>query len=401
MVRRLPANIHMAAEVPAYPELIRKSLHDLADRISSGKFLEPLRLPAWDKEGWDREFQPYSKLTWHDCPWFFGETYAFRLVLQHSRYFENAIDPFGPRKEEELRMKTPFLPIQRFVDLLPQDIVEFFAHEERQISTGTIPSYENIPHNTRIQVLEEALHLCMWGNKADLSFTAGGQLDHSAGDSELLLVNHDTPASRLLSGSPGTVHIVMDNSGAELAGDLILAFALVVFGGHRVMVHPKAYPTYVSDTIVPDIHRLLEVGSSNPIPQVRHFCQMIQILIDTNRITLAPDDYWCRTQFLCDMPDRIFQLFSNSLMVVVKGDFNYRRAMGDTIWEPDTPGREAMGFQQTRIPGNSKGEPVPFLFLRTMKSDCLAGVPERVTTKLDTVEPGWRIQGRRGLIQLV
>lgn len=78
-------------------------------------------------------------------------------------------------------------------------------------------------------------------------------------------------------------------------------------------------------------------------------------------------------------------------MVVVKGDFNYRRVFRDTIWSRDTDPGDAAGATFS----------YPILLLRTMKSDCLVGVPNHVTDPLDEAEPGWRTAGKRGVIQLL
>ncbi len=71
-----------------------------------------------------------------------------------------------------------------------------------------------------------------------------------------------------------------------------------------------------------------------------------------------------------------------------KGDANYRRVVGDALWSPEAPFAEACAYF-----------PVPLVCVRTMKSDSVLGLPEGMSENLDKIEPEWRINGRRGVIQ--
>lgn len=369
MTTRLPANIRNVIAAHAdWSPLIRDNLARLADQIAGNGAIPALNVPAWDVAAWERARAPFAADRWHDTEWFFGETYGFRLILEATRYFETGIDPYGPMKEAELAAGTAFLPVTRFLAA-------------------------DIPSGAR---LEEALHLCMWGNKADISFAAGGTLDHSAGEPELLLRDDGAAAAAILerngaAGAPRPVHIIMDNSGAELAGDLVLTHTILQETEAPVVLHPKLYPTYVSDTTVADIHTYLARALAADDPRLRQFAAEVRREFDLGRITIAPDDYWCGTEFLAAMPERIERALAGAALVVVKGDFNYRRVFRDTIWPAGTDPAAAVG----------RALPYPILLLRTMKSDCLVGVEPAITSPLDVAEPGWRTAGRRGVIQLV
>lgn len=363
---RLARNIHNVLLLnPDYPPAIAESLRRLGDTISSNGEIAPLDLPAWDADQWRAEHAYHGGTHWHDAVWFFAETYAFRLILQAVRYFETLRDPYAPLKIRELESGAPFLPIERY---------------QRGGTREAGPA-----------LVERALHICMWGNKADISFALGGELDHQEGDPAMLFINHTEEAVGHLTAAGAPVHIVMDNSGAELAGDLVLAMALRQVTGTPVVLHLKFYPIYVSDTIVRDVYTFLDYGMNHHEPLVRDFCGDALRAIQEGEILLAPDPYWCETQFLCDAPPRIRSALQGAAAVVVKGDFNYRRVMRDTIWPAGTVCPEAMGA--TGLP--------PLILLRTMKSDCLAGASEPTCRWLDDEEPGWRTAGRRGLIQVV
>jgi damage-control phosphatase, subfamily III len=374
MKSRLPGNIrNVVAAHPGYSRLIRGALEELADTIAGNGAIPSLRLPAWDYDGWSGVYEKRRGQRWHDTDWFFGETYGFRLILEATRYFETLVDPFGPMKQKELESGSPFLPIRRYLDSLQGIPLE---------ETGT---------PVKAVLLEEALHLSMWGNRADISFTAGGAIDHSQGDSRNLIVDHTAGAVDILSRGGNPVHIVMDNSGAELAGDLVLARAIRDNLGLPVVLHPKLYPTYVSDTTVQDIHNFIAAGGNHPDREVRRFVSDTENEIHNGTIRLAPDDYWCGVTFLADMPRRLHTFLADASMVIIKGDFNYRRVFRDTIWPDGTEPAAALGFSPS----------YPVLLLRTMKSDCLVGVKGETNRHLDETEPGWRTAGKRGVIQLV
>jgi hypothetical protein len=76
--------------------------------------------------------------------------------------------------------------------------------------------------------------------------------------------------------------------------------------------------------------------------------------------------------------------------IVVKGDLNYRRLVGDRWWEPATPFADAAGHLG-----------LPLAALRAAKSDVVVGVRRELVERLDATEPDWRLNGRHSLIQSV
>jgi len=405
MANRLPKNIRNISHLHSqdFSPRIQSELLQLADHISSNKPIPDLSKLAWDYDRWQAELAPFLGKGWHEVDWFFAETYAFRLVLEVSEYFANSFDPFSEGKRKELESGSPFLPIKRHLEFSQSLGVSIPALNITDTS-------KNMDSKTKETLLAEAIHTCMWGNKADLSFSAGGDLDHTQGDRDLLLVNHEWDAAQLLlktsnidrnldsisKSEKNEVHIIMDNSGAELAGDLVLAGTILDTTNLRVVLRPKLYPTYVSDTISKDIYIFLQKAEYHPDEQIVSWAESIRNYLDEGRLVIAPDDFWCRTGFMAECDQRIDQSFARAQLVVVKGDFNYRRFMRDTIWPNTTSGSHAMALNPKSLLGQS-----PILFLRTMKSDCLAGIDSQLVDTLDTQEPGWRIQGKRGLIHLV
>ena len=81
--------------------------------------------------------------------------------------------------------------------------------------------------------------------------------------------------------------------------------------------------------------------------------------------------------------------FRGAALVIFKGDANYRRVVGDALWPPETPLASVVDYF-----------PAPLLALRTLKSDPVVGLPAGLAARLDGVDPDWRINGKRGVIEL-
>ncbi|TVR32065.1 MAG: protein-glutamate O-methyltransferase family protein [Spirochaetaceae bacterium] len=367
MQQRLPQNIRNIIE--SNPDLTAADssrLAELAQQISSGQPIPAPTLPAPDYQEWLEQYLPHAGEHWHDTEWFFGETYAFRLILDACRYWEHARDPFFYVKQAEYDADVVYEPVRVFADM-----------QDRQ-PAATVES------------MIRALHAAVWGNRSDLSFSAGAELNRQRGDAELLIVNDDSAAADMLLGAGGPVHIVMDNSGAELAGDLVLALELIRHTAVDLVLHLKIHPTYVSDTTVADFHHFVRSARNSRDARISDYGNALHNAFEQGRIRLAPDAFWCSTHFLEEMPPHIAQTLEGAALVIFKGDLNYRRVVRDTIWPADTPLRSAMGA----------GPAAPILLLRTMKSDVTAAVPAEVQRRLDQVDPEWRINGHRGVIQL-
>lgn len=373
MQNRLPDNIAHTVRVNAdFTDTERSRLLALADSIRGGARIPEPGLHWHDYEWWTRQYEPHRGDTWHDSNWFFSETYAFRLILDACRYWQHGRDPFWHTKKAELDSAAAFAPIMHF---------DSRGHIARGHTDGDSGSIR----------LAWALQLATWGNRADLSFSAGAEPDRDHGTEDQLIVNDTVECMRLLDAAPAsTVHLVTDNSGAELAGDLVLIRELVRLG-HNVVCHVKAHPTYVSDTTVADFHYFLTRAAESDSKAVQSIACDIQQALNDERVELRPHAYWCSTLFLSGMPDALFSTLESAGIIIIKGDFNYRRVFQDTIWPVGTPLAQATGLQmRPRV-----------LLLRGMKSDVIWGLEQVAVEALDTDDADWRINGRRAVIQLL
>jgi hypothetical protein len=89
------------------------------------------------------------------------------------------------------------------------------------------------------------------------------------------------------------------------------------------------------------------------------------------------------------MPNDLETPFRAARLVVLKGDANYRRALNDALWPPETPFSDVLSYF-----------PAPLLALRTLKSDAIVGLRPGQADELDRSDPAWRVNGKRGVASL-
>ena len=343
---------------PTLAPASRDAVERLARSIEEDAPLPAPRTPAPDVEAWSAAHAEHASERWLAAEWFHAELAFYREIAAACRFWETGRDPFGPAKEEELAGERPW---SRLEAALGQ-------------------------RGSRDERIDELLDACLWGNRVDLSYTVGASHEHRTDDD--LLVDDRALAVPFFVRPDARVHILADNAGTELALDLGLLDTLLEDPSCRVTLHLKAQPVFVSDALVRDVWSTLDRMDARR-GDVGRVATRLREAFDAGRLVLAPDPFWSGPRFLWEAPSHIARALSAATIVLVKGDANYRRVVGDAPWPPDAPFAEAAGFAA-----------FPMLCLRTMKSDSVLGLPSGLAERLDASEPRWRIDARRGLAQL-
>ena len=358
---RLPATFRQTRDSnPDYPAAIRDALTALADSLADDRPIPPLELPAPDYDEWTAAWEAHQGHTWLNTDWWFAETYAYRLLIQAVRWWETGRDPFAPTKQEELQ------------------------GDSLRALTGRTLAIDG-PVEERLRAL---IHHALWGNRIDLSYAPALAHGLTVSDEHLLL-DDSAPVVEHLLRSRGTVHLIADNFGTELAVDFVLIDALLDGVADAAMVHLKLHPTFVSDATGSDALALIHSLESSPHdPSIRRLGQRLRAALEEGRLRLAPDLYWNSSRLLWDLPPRLARLFADARLVIIKGDANYRRMAGDAIWPPAISFKAGLSYF-----------PAPLVTLRTLKGDTLLGLPAERIAQLDAQDPEWRTNGQRGLIQ--
>ena len=313
-----------------------------------------------DASMWLSEVKKFKNKTWLEMPWFLSESYFFRVLLEYSGYFVTGNDPFYKTKENELMAETTW----------------------NHLSTALESSD-----------LKLLLKCCLWGNKADGCYKAVKDTLHNdqenanleAMDDLILVDDSDQVCTYLKQERVKTIHFINDNSGTELLLDLALADFLLRYElATTVTFNLKARPTYVSDTTLQDVDHTLEyIKQREPA-----FHQRLKTYVGQNRLQFRDHMFWNSFMFFWELPLDLVISFQRSDFVIIKGDANYRRLLGDRDWPVSTPFAEAVAYF-----------PQSFVSLRTLKSDPIVGVSAKLATKLNGLDPKWRVNGVRGIIQ--
>ena len=361
-----------------FPPVLVERVETLIADLPHGavRYLEDGDAP--DETDWRSYVAPHIGLAWIQTPWFFAEAYFYRRLLEATGYFSagpgQGVDPFELQKRLGL-------------DASQEAISGLCARLE---------TWQQQDHPLE-EALDSLIRANLWSNQIDLSMwpvDAGERSEHPGnhpGGSHLLI---DEVASILayLSGEVvlgGRVDILVDNAGFELVSDLALADLLL---GRRiagaVQLHLKAHPVYVSDAMVKDVQATLDFLAARKESGVRRLAGRLRSNLSAGRLLLQDDFFWNSPLSLWEMPASLRALLAESILLISKGDANYRRMVGDRFWPFDTPFRDILRYS-----------PVPLAALRAVKSDVLTGLLPGQVEALSEEQPGWMISGRWAVVQ--
>lgn len=215
------------------------------------------------------------------------------------------------------------------------------------------------------------------------------------------------------------INILVDNFGIELLADIILGYYFVLRKGKQssieIVYHVNKLPIFVSDTYISDPDKCPSNISRNDINLLMHTLKSlanegknvryIELLdrignIINSKFVFSPNIFW-------NMPFKYGDLFTNKYkslnncnldktiftgtdLLIIKGDLNYRRLVGDkNYW----PGKD--------ISSLVKYVTAPVLIIRSFKSNVtLLGRNYKKFIRTNP-EEDWQSNGRKGIIQFL
>ncbi len=381
VTQRFPKILHQTLADNEFPPNIRLNIESLIEEIPSALLTEIIDPGSPDVKDWQRYIDPYLGKNWLQVPWFFVEMYFYRRILAaigfHQPGVTGGYDPFIEQKQQALESAGD--SISNLGEQLTQALGSWQSGSEDQGAD-----------------LKQLLVLNVWGNQADLSMWSADENrpDHQdmANQRAHLLVDDSNQVFEYLdSNHEGSkvIDFVLDNYGPELVHDLALADYLLSTGLVSVVrFHAKPTPHYVSDAMIKDIHSTIAYLAGNSEKSVREFAKRVNEHLQVGRLDLKEDYFWTSPLYFWEMPHHLHRELSQSVMVISKGDANYRRLSGDRNWPPTTPFREVLRYF-----------PSPILALRVNKAELALGMsPEQVQT-LDDQDPDWMFNGNWAVIQ--
>jgi uncharacterized protein with ATP-grasp and redox domains len=378
---RHAATLLEALELNAVGEPYRTRLLEFRAESLGGSLTDPFAGGPWDPAlfeprelaDWRRALDPLLGRSWYELPWYFAESVWFLKMLFAFGYYE----PAGPN-----RLRDPFEPFKRRELTQPGGGLE---------AAGELAPLLAERDGPRGPPVRELLLASLWGNRMDLSMHSLAR--EYRGDfrrGHELLVDHSLPTvDRLLAA--GRVDVILDNAGPELVCDLLLAARLLAAEGPlRVVLHAKRSPFYVSDARPVDVRNTIRALAEDPTAEVRAAGALLARRLADGRLRVRDHWFWNGPLFFLDLPEDLRAELGAADLVLIKGDANYRRLVGDRHWPPGTP-----------MEPLTASFPAAFAVLRTMKSEIVVDLSAEQVERLEREDPEWRTNGRRGEVRLV
>ncbi|XP_026175001.1 damage-control phosphatase ARMT1 [Mastacembelus armatus] len=376
-------------------------LSKLRNELQTDKPVLPLMDGLQDTESWNEYLQRHERLqgeqesvSWFKSPWLYVECYMYRKI------------------QEALWLNPPISDYDVFNEGKTQS---FFESQQAVMALCTYwesvkKSVEELPKNQVFEYFSKLLLVSLWGNRCDLSISAGQENAQKTSpidslnslqpfilvdDSNMIwstLISTQRPG-QLGKASPGRVDIVLDNAGFELVTDLVLADFLISSGlACKIHFHGKCFPWFVSDVTANDFQWTIRQAMA-----ANHKCMsksgvQWQRYLKEGVWSYHDHPFWTQPHEFCDMaadaPD-LYATLKETDLVFFKGDLNYRKLTGDRDWD------HTVGFHAA-LRGFG---PAPLCSLRTLKANVQVGLQPGQGEKLTLQDPDWMTNGKYAVIQ--
>jgi uncharacterized protein with ATP-grasp and redox domains len=370
ILNRKPQIIRQVLAGNAYPADIAASLGSFIEEILHST-MRPLTEDTGLADEWNRALAVLGNPRWLDAPWYFAEVFFYRRLLEIVRYYQPGpwyrVDPFYPQKFRQTQ----------------SDLAAFALIWDQILTVDPAHRFEVVVHSA------------LWGNRTDLSnfttaLSAAGGLAVSA-EQHRILIDHTPDVQHLLQAGVSRVDFINDNVGSDLILDLALAADLLEQNWTRqVVMHLKAQPFFVSDAMPEDARMTIEQMGSLPGSHMQALAAQMNAWLGEGRLVFKRDPFWNSFYFFTELQPHIRAELEGSDLIIIKGDANYRRVIEDRHW-PHT----------ARVEELNHSLPRPFLLLRTLKAELMAGLDPGEAEQLAAEDPNWLTNGVRGVIHLV
>ncbi|MBN2894241.1 MAG: DUF89 family protein [Bacteroidales bacterium] len=333
------------------------------DVLKDIKRIELLEENHEDIVMFNKYIDKYKNESIFDVPFLLTEYYFYWKILEFSNYFESKIDPFYIQKEQSAQKAANSLV----------NLASFILDKNNK--------NEDIWDNIFLNLL--------WSNReGDLSQIS--MLSSSTNsDKDNVLINDSKKTYNFIKDNCYQIDFVLDNSGYELAATLVLAFYLLENEFVKdVNFHVKKHPIFVSDTTKVDVDYMMMMFAKHYDKNLNYISEKLTSFLGKS-FKIHVDDFWTEP-ILFSSDDRIKNKLYRSHLVIIMGDLNYRRLIGDRHWP---------FVMDIRL--LSKYFPTNFLIIRTLKSEVLVNIPMDKIKEISQKNKNWLVDGSYGLIQLV
>jgi len=372
LAERDPRILQDMEAAPYFSPDLKRAFQKFRAEIANGA-IQPLREDAPDADFWRQISKPYIGRSWLDVPWFWAETFFYRRILESVGYFQigawHERDPFAHLKDAELKPEAAPQRVRALLQTLTPD-----------------------PSPRGREEFELLLYAALWGNRVDLSYNVEkmvGRAERLLDERANLLVDDAARVWQFFSSyTVKQLVYVADNAGTELAYDLALVeYLLTARLAEKITLHLKPQPFYVSDAMPQDVERTL-AAFDTANAETRALATSLRALRAQKRLELRVHWFYPAPLHFFEMPADLFDQFRAADFVILKGDLNYRRLVGDAHWKATI----VFEFPTRYLPA-------PVLSLRTLKSEVIVGLDAAQVDALNRADREWRVNGKRGVAQ--
>ncbi|XP_017155406.2 damage-control phosphatase ARMT1 [Drosophila miranda] len=341
-----------------------------------------------DKDAWNAFILelPRHKRTYFRACWLHSECYLYRRIysfLENTQHL-GGFDYFAHLKQDDLQLS------------------------ERAMC-ALASATRNLPKN--YQSFSNLMRINMWSNRYEIQLNAYifqedelhsdidvlakvADLDRNLLVDDSILVWNSLMRAKVKGQREIIVDFICDNGGFEFFTDMLLLEFLVENGmATQVRLHVKAIPWYISDVLSSDILWTINYLIDHPDPMLSALGLKWARLMNDGKIAIAPTShFWTGPQpyfVMIDSDLELYKMLSGGYLAIFKGDLNYRRLMGDYIWDPNEEFITCLrGFRPCNI-----------CAMRTVKCEVVCGLPEGKADDLLRTDPQWMTSGNYGVIQ--
>ncbi|MBR6198707.1 MAG: DUF89 family protein [Spirochaetales bacterium] len=312
------------------------------------------------------------------APFFEAEIIFYHAILAEKGYFDK-------KTEHNSLEKYDFFGSEKKNSVLNSKD-KFIRNLDEMVSKESLPLLDE-------KEFIKAMHYSLSANTSDLSqLNSKERFDYTADDirilrdDSLILYEYLTEKQEKKECFK-RFDIICDNAGKELFSDVYLAcYFLSNHLTEKVVFHLKPYPFFVSDATKEDFGYLVsEIQKAGKGNGSQLFCDYIK----DGKIEITSDDFWARPLCFKNYKGCKDYNLTESDLIVVKGDLNYRRLVEDADW----PYTDSFQKRTSNVFGNA-----PIIAPRVLKSDVLVGIDEssyyfaKSTDKLNA-QPDQRFKG--------
>lgn len=356
-------------------------------KVDDGKILHS-NIPGVDEL--KKSISSYKDYTIKDffekAPFFLVEFYFYHLLLSLRNYDKLKFDFFAAKKDADWKDKTEDFSSK--LSVLFDDFEKFnkikFSKKEKQEF-----------NERKNEHIKSILYYSLTSNTGDLS-----QLHEICSESVKCLCNETEICKNYLDVAKpySRFDIICDNSGAELFSDIYLAVFFLVYGlAKKVVLHLKPCPFFVSDATIDDFSKLVSALTKNG--------KNTELLdfISKKKIEAWTNDFWVEPYYFDKMSGDLKNHFDKSDFVIIKGDLNYRRLVGDFNTHCANKKKSSIKKVETLkkrcLFKNKLKKNIPLVAPRVLKSDVFVGIDTVFEAIGRNSDSQFKTDGKWGVIQ--